>query len=298
MRQGARQKPTILVTGVTGQIGFELLRALQGLGRVVPCDRSMLDLADLDRVRAFVRDLKPALIVNPAAYTAVDKAESELELARRLNVDVPRVFAEEAARNDGTLIHYSTDYVFDGTKEGAYVETDSPNPLNAYGATKLEGEQAVAATGCAHLILRTSWVYGRRGRNFMLTMLKLAVDRPELRIVADQVGAPTWAATIAAATSHIVAQGLVSIDADWWTRRAGIYHLTSAGVTSWCGFAEAIFDIAMGSHAPTVVPISSADYPAATKRPANSRLALDKLGAVFGLQMPDWRCALELCLSE
>ncbi|HDR9011966.1 dTDP-4-dehydrorhamnose reductase [Burkholderia vietnamiensis] len=298
MRQDARQKPTILVTGVTGQIGFELLRALQGLGRVVPCDRSMLDLADLDRVRAFVRDLKPALIVNPAAYTAVDKAESELELARRLNVDVPRVFAEEAARNDGTLIHYSTDYVFDGTKEGAYVETDSPNPLNAYGATKLEGEQAVAATGCAHLILRTSWVYGRRGRNFMLTMLKLAVDRPELRIVADQVGAPTWAATIAAATSHIVAQGLVSIDADWWTRRAGIYHLTSAGVTSWCGFAEAIFDIAMGSHAPTVVPISSADYPAATKRPANSRLALDKLGAVFGLQMPDWRCALELCLSE
>ncbi|WP_425129956.1 dTDP-4-dehydrorhamnose reductase [Burkholderia vietnamiensis] len=286
------------MTGVTGQIGFELLRALQGLGRVVPCDRSMLDLADLDRVRAFVRDLKPALIVNPAAYTAVDKAESELELARRLNVDVPRVFAEEAARNDGTLIHYSTDYVFDGTKEGAYVETDSPNPLNAYGATKLEGEQAVAATGCAHLILRTSWVYGRRGRNFMLTMLKLAVDRPELRIVADQVGAPTWAATIAAATSHIVAQGLVSIDADWWTRRAGIYHLTSAGVTSWCGFAEAIFDIAMGSHAPTVVPISSADYPAATKRPANSRLALDKLGAVFGLQMPDWRCALELCLSE
>ncbi|MGU7813845.1 dTDP-4-dehydrorhamnose reductase [Burkholderia sp. AW49-1] len=298
MRQNTAQEPTILVTGVTGQVGFELLRSLQGLGRVVPCDRSMLDLADLDRVRAFVRDLKPTLIVNPAAYTAVDQAESEVDLARRLNVDVPRVFAEEAARSGGTLIHYSTDYVFDGTKGCAYVETDTPNPLNAYGAAKLEGERAITATGCAHLILRTSWVYGRRGRNFLLTMLKLGAERPELRVVADQIGAPTWAGTIAAATSHILAQGIASTDADWWAHRTGVYHLTSAGATSWCGFAEAIFDIAMGSHAPRVVPISTADYPTPAKRPANSRMALEKLAEVFRLQMPDWRNALELCLSE
>ncbi|AJX15021.1 dTDP-4-dehydrorhamnose reductase [Burkholderia ubonensis] len=298
MRQDASRESTILVTGVTGQIGFELLRALQGLGRVVPCDRSMLDLSDLDRVRAFVRELQPSLIVNPAAYTAVDKAENEVELARRLNVDVPRVFAEEAARSGSTLIHYSTDYVFDGTKAGPYVETDATNPLNAYGATKLEGEQAIAATGCAHLILRTSWVYGRRGRNFLLTMLKLGAERPELRVVADQVGAPTWARTIAAATSHIVAQGAASADTDWWAHRSGIYHFTCAGATSWCGFAEAIFAIAMASHGPSVVPISSDDYPTPAKRPANSRLALGKLAEAFGLQMPDWRDALQLCLNE
>ncbi|AJY13693.1 dTDP-4-dehydrorhamnose reductase [Burkholderia dolosa] len=296
MRQDASRKSTILVTGVTGQVGFELLRALQGLGRVVPCDRSMLDLSDLDRVRAFVRDLKPSLIVNPAAYTAVDKAESEIELARRLNVDVPRVFAEEAARSGSTLIHYSTDYVFDGTKAEPYVETDATNPLNAYGATKLDGEHAIAATGCAHLILRTSWVYGRRGRNFLLTMLKLGAERPELRVVADQIGAPTWARTIAAATSHIVAQRAASADTDWWARRSGVYHLTAAGATSWCGFAEAIF--AMAPHRPSVVPISSDDYPTPAKRPANSRLALEKLTETFGLQMPDWRSALQLCLSE
>ncbi|MDN7426911.1 dTDP-4-dehydrorhamnose reductase [Burkholderia sp. AU16741] len=298
MRQDTRQQSTILVTGVTGQIGFELLRTLQGLGRVVPCDRSMLDLSDLDRVRAFVRELKPSLIVNPAAYTAVDRAETEIELARRLNVDVPRVFAEEAARSGGALIHYSTDYVFDGAKAAAYVETDPTNPLNVYGATKLEGEQAIAATGCAHLILRTSWVYGRRGSNFLLTMLRLGAERSELRVVADQIGAPTWARTIAAATSHIVAQGAASVDADWWARRSGIYHFTSAGATSWSGFAEAILGIAMASRAPRVVPISSDDYPTAARRPANSRMALGKLTTAFGLQMPDWRDALQLCLSE
>ncbi|WP_175695647.1 dTDP-4-dehydrorhamnose reductase [Burkholderia ambifaria] len=299
MREGGvRPEPTILVTGVNGQVGFELLRSLQGLGRVVPCDRSTLDLSDLHRVRAFVRELKPSLIVNPAAYTAVDKAESEVDAARRLNVDVPRVFAEEAARSGGTLIHYSTDYVFDGTKVGAYSETDAPNPQNVYGATKLEGERAIAATGCAHLILRTSWVYGRRGRNFLLTMLKLGRERSELRVVADQVGAPTWAKTIAAATAHIVAQSTVSADADWLKQRAGVYHFTSAGATSWCGFAEAIFAAALAPHAPKVVPIASIDYPTPAKRPANSKLALDKLTATFGVRMPDWRDALELCLSE
>ncbi|NTX29468.1 dTDP-4-dehydrorhamnose reductase [Burkholderia pyrrocinia] len=299
MRKGGMNPaPTILVTGVNGQVGFELLRTLQGLGRVVPCDRSTLDLSDLDRVRAFVRDVKPSLIVNPAAYTAVDQAETDVDAARRLNADVPRVFAEEMARSGGALVHYSTDYVFDGTKADAYVETDATNPANVYGATKLDGERAIAATGCAHLILRTSWVYGRRGRNFLLTMLKLGAERPALRVVADQVGAPTWAKTIAAATAHIVAQGTASTEADWWTRRAGVYHFTSAGATSWCGFAEAIFATAMSSHVPQVVPIASSEYPTPAKRPANSRLSLDKLTATFGLQMPDWRDALALCLAE
>ncbi|MEX3916247.1 dTDP-4-dehydrorhamnose reductase [Paraburkholderia sp. BR10872] len=289
---------TILVTGVNGQVGFELLRSLQGLGRVVPCDRSTLDLSDLDRVRAFVRELKPSLVVNPAAYTAVDKAETDIEAARRLNVDVPRVFAEEAARAGGALIHYSTDYVYDGAKSSAYVETDVTNPQNVYGETKLEGERAIAAAGCAHLILRTSWVYGRRGKNFLQTMLKLGSERKELRVVADQIGAPTWAKTIAAATSHIVAQGAAADDIDWWVRRSGVYHLTSAGATSWHGFAEAIFAAAMGVDAPTVLPIPASDYPTPAMRPANSRMSLDKLTEVFGLRMPDWQDALQLCLAE
>ncbi|RQX84323.1 dTDP-4-dehydrorhamnose reductase [Burkholderia anthina] len=295
---GVTPEPTILVTGVNGQVGFELLRSLQGLGRVVACDRSMLDLSDLDRVRGVVRDLKPSIIVNPAAYTAVDKAETDVDAARRLNADVPRAFAEEAARTGAALVHYSTDYVFDGTKEGAYVETDATNPQNVYGLTKLEGEQAIAAAGCAHLILRTSWVYGRRGKNFLLTMLKLGSERPELRVVADQVGAPTWSKTIATATAHIVAQALAVGGADWWAQRSGVYHFTSGGATSWHGFAEAIFANALGEHAPKVVPISASEYPVPAKRPSNSRLSHDKLTEAFGLRLPDWADALTLCLSE
>jgi len=295
---GVKPEPTILVTGVNGQVGFELLRSLQGLGRVVACDRSMLDLSDLERVRGVVRALKPSIIVNPAAYTAVDKAETGVDAARRLNAEVPRVFAEEAARTGAALVHYSTDYVFDGTKEGAYVETDATNPQNVYGLTKLEGEQAVAATGCAHLILRTSWVYGRRGKNFLLTMLKLGSERPELRVVADQIGAPTWSKTIATATSHIIAQALAADGSDWWARHSGVYHFTSAGATSWHGFAEAIFANAMGERAPKVVPIPASDYPVPAKRPSNSRLSHDKLTAAFGLRLPDWADALKLCLSE
>ncbi|MCA8301451.1 dTDP-4-dehydrorhamnose reductase [Burkholderia seminalis] len=295
---GVTPEPTILVTGVNGQVGFELLRSLQGLGRVVACDRSMLDLSDLDRVRSVVRGLKPSIIVNPAAYTAVDKAETDVDAARRLNAEVPRAFAEEAARLGAALIHYSTDYVFDGTKDGAYVETDATNPQNVYGLTKLEGEQAIAATGCAHLILRTSWVYGRRGKNFLLTMLKLGSERPELRVVADQVGAPTWSKTITTATSHIVTQALAADDAGWWAQRSGVYHFTSAGATSWHGFAEAIFAHAMGERAPKVLPIPASDYPVPAKRPSNSRLSHDKLTEAFGLRLPDWADALKLCLSE
>jgi len=294
---GVKPEPTILVTGVNGQVGFELLRSLQGLGRVVACDRSMLDLSDLDRVRGIVRELKPSIIVNPAAYTAVDKAETDVDAARRLNADVPRAFAEEAARIGAALVHYSTDYVFDGTKEGAYVETDATNPQNVYGLTKLEGEQAIAATGCAHLILRTSWVYGRRGKNFLLTMLKLGSERPELKIVADQIGAPTWSNSIATVTAHVVAQGLAADSPEWWRERSGIYHFAAGGETSWHGFAEEIFRLSLGDKAPRTVPIPASEYPVPAKRPANSRMSGEKLMQTFGLHMPAWGDALKLCLD-
>lgn len=292
-----KAEPTILVTGVNGQVGFELLRSLQGLGRVVACDRSMLDLSDLARVRDVVRDLKPAIIVNPAAYTAVDKAETDVDAARLLNAEVPRVLAQEAARNGSVLVHYSTDYVFDGAKDGAYVETDSVNPQNIYGLTKLEGEQAITATGCAHLILRTSWVYGRRGRNFLLTMLKLASERPELRIVADQIGAPTWSNSIATVTAHILAQGLATNDEAGWESRSGIYHFSASGETSWYGFAQEIFRLALGEKAPRVTPISAREFPVPAKRPANSCMSGAKLANTFGVRMPAWDDALKLCLD-
>jgi dTDP-4-dehydrorhamnose reductase len=290
---------TILVTGANGQVGFELTRSLQGLGAIVALDRSGLDLADLAQIRAVVRQIKPALIINAAAYTAVDRAESEPELAQRVNGDAPGVLAEEAQRLGAPLIHYSTDYVFDGTKDGAYVEDDAPNPQNVYGQSKLAGERAIAAAGGAHMVFRTSWVYGRYGKNFLLTMLRLAAERPELRIVADQHGAPTWSATIATMTAHVVAQGLASRrdDADWWRKKSGVYHLTASGSTSWFGFAEAIFELSALESKPKVVPIAASDYPVPAKRPANSRLVNDKLAAAFDLCPVDWRDALRLALG-
>jgi dTDP-4-dehydrorhamnose reductase len=291
-------QPTILVTGVNGQVGFELVRTLQGLGRVVALDRAALDLADLAQVRETVRKLKPSLIVNPAAYTAVDRAEADVDAAMRLNGEAPGVLAEEAARSGAALIHYSTDYVFDGTGSAPYIEDDATNPQNVYGKSKLAGEQAIAESGCAHLILRTSWVYGVRGKNFLLTMLKLGAERPELRVVADQIGAPTWSNTIATSTCHIIAQSLVANDVDWWLERSGIYHLTAAGETSWHGFAKAILDLAMGEKAPNVVPISTSDYPVPAKRPANSRMSRSKLFDTFGLTLPDWQDALRLCMAD
>ncbi len=292
--------PTILVTGINGQVGFELLRSLQGLGRVVGCDRAALDLDDPDAIRRVVRELKPALIVNPAAYTAVDKAETDVRSAQRLNAEAPQVLAEEAKRLGAVLIHYSTDYVFDGAKDAPYIETDATNPQNVYGRTKLEGEQAIATCGCDHLIFRTSWVYGRRGKNFLLTMLRLGAERSELRVVADQIGAPTWSNTIATTTAHIVAQGFAARragDAAWWRQRSGVYNLTSRGATSWHGFTQAILGISMGEKAPNVLPISASEYPVPAKRPANSRLAGDKLADTFGLQLPTWDEALRLCLT-
>ena len=291
---------TILVTGVNGQVGFELLRTLQGLGRVVAADRAMLDLGSPDAIRRCIREVRPTMIVNPAAYTAVDQAETDIAGARQVNTDAPATLAEEAKRLGALLIHYSTDYVFDGTLDRPYREDDPTNPRSVYGASKLEGEQAIRALGCAHLILRTSWVYGLRGKNFLLTMLKLAAQRPELRVVADQVGAPTWAVTLAVLTSHVLAQGASGAAAwpEWVERVSGTYHLSATGSTSWAGFAEAIFAAAQLPSQPRVTPISTAEYPVPAARPSNSRLDCSKFAATFGVVPPNWREALELCLAQ
>ncbi|HDR8857326.1 dTDP-4-dehydrorhamnose reductase [Burkholderia territorii] len=291
------QQPTILLTGVNGQVGFELMRSLQGLGQVVALDRTALDLSDLQQVTRVVRDVKPSLIVNPAAYTAVDAAESDTSMAMRINAEAPGVLAEEALRLGAALVHYSTDYVFDGTKTVPYIETDAVNPQNVYGQSKLAGEQAIVAVGCPHLIFRTSWVYGLRGKNFLRTMLRLGAERDELTVVADQVGAPTWSVTIAALSAQILAQSRVSDEREWWDARSGVYHLTSAGTTSWCGFAEAIFAHADLPKKPIVKPIPTTAYPTPAARPANSRLSGAKLLQTFGLEAPDWEQALRLCLA-
>lgn len=292
----------ILLTGRTGQLGYELQRSLQGLGEVIAPDRAELDLADLDALRGAIRRIRPDLIVNPAAYTAVDKAESEPALAMCLNRDAPAIMAEEARQLGAAMIHYSTDYVFDGTKQGAWLEEDATNPLSVYGKTKLAGEQAIAAAGIPHLILRTSWVYGMRGRNFLLTMLRLARERDTLRVVNDQFGAPTWSRTIAEVTAHIVAQAVAAQrsaaapDRDWWHTRSGVYHLTAQGRTSWHDFTAAILARAALETSPTLIPVSTADYPTQAVRPANSSLCCDRFMQTF-CGLPDWEAALALCLG-
>jgi dTDP-4-dehydrorhamnose reductase len=284
----------ILLTGASGQVGRELLRALQGVGEIIAPSRAELDLCDLHDVRAAVRSIRPDLIVNPAAYTAVERAESEPALAFRINAEAPGVLAEEARDIGAAMVHYSTDYVFDGRKNGPYLETDAPAPLNSYGRSKLAGEQAVAAAGGDYLILRTSWVYGAHGNNFLLAMLRLARERGYVRVVNDQYGAPTWSRTIAGITAAMLAQACAG-GAGWWREHGGIYHLSSQGRTSWHGFAEAI--MAEAGIRCEVQGIPSADYPSVVQRPANSTLCCDKLMARFGL-LPEWREALHLCVNE
>lgn len=283
----------ILLTGASGQVGYELERSLQGLGEVVALDRARMDLANLDQVRDVIRALRPGLIVNPAAYTAVDRAESEPELAFRVNAEAPAVMAREAKALGAAMVQYSTDYVFDGSKDGAYVETDPTGPLSVYGKSKLAGEQAVAAAGIDHLILRTSWVYGMRGSNFLLTMLRLTKERDALKVVSDQVGAPTWSRTIADTTALMLAQARAG-GAGWWERHGGLYHLTSGGHTSWHGFTGAI--AAAAGHSCALEPISSDAWPAAAPRPRNSVLDTSKLRENFG-NIPQWQEALRLCLN-
>ena len=279
----------ILVTGADGQIGYELVRLLAAHGELHATRRADLDLADADAVAKAVRATRPTLIVNAAAYTAVDRAEDEPELAHQVNAQAPGVMAEEARRQGAVLVHFSTDYVFDGTAGAPYTEDAPVAPLNVYGASKLAGETAIRQTGAAALIFRTSWVYGVRGSNFLLTIRRLARERDELRIVADQTGVPNWAATLASAVERIVAMGPAAS-----AERAGLYHLSCNGSASWYDFARAI----VGDRpAPRVVPITTAEYPRPARRPAYAVLDTARFTRVFGFALPPWREDLERCLA-
>jgi dTDP-4-dehydrorhamnose reductase len=288
----------ILLTGRDGQVGWELNRTLAPLGEVIAPDRGKLDLGAADSITRAVREARPAVIVNAAAYTAVDRAESEPELAMRVNGVAPGILAEEARRLGALLVHYSTDYVFDGTEVRAYLEDDAPAPLNEYGRTKLAGERAIRASAGAHYIFRTSWVYAARGSNFVRTILRLARERSELRIVDDQIGAPTWARAIA----EMTAQVLSGVEAGNARERAGLYHFTAAGAVSWCGFAQAILDRAQSTcpdmSIPRLVPIPSSEYPLPARRPRNSRLDTSRLAAAFGLVPQRWDDMLGQCMQE
>ncbi|HEB96219.1 MAG TPA: dTDP-4-dehydrorhamnose reductase [Sedimenticola thiotaurini] len=299
------QRPSILLIGNNGQVGWELQRTLATLGGVMVADqvntRLALNLADPDSIRSVVREVKPELIVNAAAYTAVDKAEEEPDLAMAVNGTAPGILAEEAKRLNAALVHYSTDYVFDGSADRPYTEEDEPNPINVYGRTKLAGDRAIEAVGGAWLILRTSWVYGARGHNFFLTMLRLARERETLKIVDDQIGSPTWCRMIAESTAQILARApLRNSRPDLHgqlTGKAGIYNVTCNGETSWYGFARAILDTTQDERRKLtqLLPIPSSDYPVPAPRPGYSVLSGAKLQREFGLEMPGWRQTLELC---
>lgn len=285
----------ILISGQQGQVSQALQQRLQNMGELIVLGRDQLDLSQPESIRPVVRDIKPDLIINAAAHTAVDQAESEPDLAFAINATSPGVFAEEAAALGIPLVHYSTDYVFDGSKAGAWVESDAPNPLGVYGSSKLAGERAIAAAGGQHLILRTSWVYSLTGRNFLLTMQRLLQDREKLSIVADQIGAPTWAGTIAASTGALIERWRDGAPGAW-----GVYHLTASGETSWFGFAEAIGQQLINSGKPCAVlePIASSAYPTPAARPLNSRLDCSLLQREWGVSQPDWHDALLECLAQ
>ena len=292
----------ILLTGKSGQVGWELRRSLSSLGQVTAVASDTLNLADAEAVRTFIRHLKPDIIVNPAAYTAVDKAESEADLAVAVNAIAPGVMAEEAKSLGALLVHYSTDYVFDGSKREPYVEEDQPNPLNVYGASKLAGEQAIRNAGANHLILRTSWVYGARGKNFLLTMQRLGRERDELGVVNDQAGAPTWSRAIAECTAQMLAQLYVpGNSADLPARLSGTYHLTAQGQTTWYGFVnEAVAHglLAGRDKPPVIKPINTAAYPTPAARLMYSVMSNAKLFETFGIRLPSWQQSLAMVLDE
>lgn len=284
----------ILILGANGQVGTELQRSFAGAEELIALDRTMADLSRPQELRGLIQRLRPDLILNAAAYTAVDRAESEPELAMTVNGVAPRVLAEEAANLNALLVHYSTDYVFDGTKKTPWVETDAPNPLNVYGKTKVAGERAIQEVGGKHLILRTSWVYGPYGHNFLLTMLRLGRERDELRIVDDQYGAPTSSLEIARGTREVV-------DRLATNEGYGVFHLTCGGKTTWHGFARAIFeskDLDADYKAPQLTPIPSSEYATPAKRPINSMLSNEKLQKELSVSMLPWREALEQVLGE
>ena len=285
----------ILLTGKNGQLGWELGRALSPLGEVNAPDRAGLDLADTERIVSAVRSARPDVVVNAAAYTAVDQAESEPDAAFAINARAVVVLAEEARRAGALFIQYSTDYVFDGTKEGPYVEDDIPNPLNVYGRSKLAGDLAVRSAGGPHIILRTSWLYAARGENFLLTMRRLLREKGTVRVVSDQIGAPTSAGSLADATAEVLRQFSSAP-----RNLSGTYHATAGGSTSWHGFASEIarFEQAGAPRPLHVVPIPSIDYPAPAPRPKNSRLSNEKLLRTFGVRLPPWQACLEACYAQ
>lgn len=294
----------ILLIGSTGQIGWELHRTFMTIGTVITANRNSaepysIDLSQPDTIRTVIRDVQPSLIVNAAAYTAVDKAESESALAMAINGIAPGIIAEEAKYCRAGLVHYSTDYVFSGDQTRPYIEDDSTKPQSVYGATKLAGEQAITAVNEAYLIFRTSWVYGLHGKNFLLTMLRLAREHEEIKVVDDQIGSPTWSRMIAEATAQVVSQGNPDIY-EFLANQHGIYHLTSASQVSWYGFAKAIFQLSGSFKAgklKTLTPILSSQYPSLVQRPAYSCLDTDKFFKTFGLAPPHWNNALDLVLS-
>jgi len=307
-------KPTILLTGKTGQVGFELNRSLSQLGKIFAPDHRDLDLLNQGSVRRAIRDIRPQLIVNAAAYTAVDAAENDESKAYAVNAEALALLADEAKRLDALVVHYSTDYVFDGTKRSPYNETDETNPLNVYGKSKLAGEQAIRASGASHLIIRTGWVYANRGRNFLLTILRLATEREELRIVRDQIGAPTCANDIAAATTKILTEMYTQDKSrTYMSSISGTYHMTAAGETSWHNFATAILGKAQSVLpevpwfaaatqgrpliAKRILPISSDEFRSPTRRPIYSVLSNSRLSEIFHIELSNWTTQLQCCLA-
>jgi len=289
-------QPRILLIGKIGQVGWELRRTLAPMARITCVDFPDIDLTSGDSIRRWVRASRPDIVINAAAYTAVDKAESEPDRAMAVNGVAPGILAEEARELGALLVHYSTDYVFDGTKTTPYVETDLPAPLGTYGRSKLAGDEAVQAVGGEHLIFRLCWVYGARGQNFMLTMMRLARERDKLRVVSDQVGCPTWSRMIAETTALALKAIVAAPDRRAFT---GTYHLAASGMTSWHGFAQAIVNLvpAQERKCADVEAISTAEYPTPTKRPAYSVLACDKLERAFGLRLPHWEESLKQVLE-
>ena len=285
----------ILITGQHGQVSQALQAHLQGLGELMVLGSKQLDLAKPDQIHEQIRAHRPDLIINAAAHTAVDQAESEPDAAFAINATAPGVLAEEAKALGVPLIHYSTDYVFDGSKTAPYTEADTPNPLSVYGQSKLAGEQAIAAAGGQYLILRTSWVYSNQGKNFLLTMQRLLQEKPQMRIVADQIGAPTWAGTIAGSTRALIERWLAGEAGKW-----GIYHLTAQGETSWFGFAQAIGEHlhADGKACAELEAIPSSAYPTPAMRPLNSRLDCSRLQQQWHVSQPHWQDALRECLAQ